>query len=84
MKHLDFLKNHPDTSTENNAGNENIDISINDKEYLELLEGKMPSWDEMRKLQYDKNTWLYFNYYFLPCIVGKCLWVSSIQCQAKL
>ena len=20
----------------------------------------------------------------LPCIVGKCLWVSSIQCQAKL
>jgi hypothetical protein len=54
MKHLDFKHKHTDVSTVNTDDDTNNDIcKINDKEYLELLEGKMPSWDQMRKLQYD-------------------------------
>ena len=76
---------HIHVSTVNTTNDTNNDIcKINDKEYHKLLEGKMPFWDQMRKLQYDKNTWSYFNYHLLLCIVGKCLWVSTIQCQAKL
>ena len=46
--------------------------------------GKMPNWDCMRQLQSNVNAWCYLSYHFLPSVVGRCMWVSSIQRHCKL
>ena len=51
---------------------------------VDMVNGKMPSWNCMRSLQDDLNAWCYLNFYFLPLVVGKCWWVSSIQRRSKL
>ena len=74
--------------TLNNEHDENIErLSGNDVQNNHFIsEGKMPSWKEMRQLQDNVYAWCYLNFYFLPCVVGKCMWVSSIQrgCKTKI
>jgi len=50
----------------------------------DLAEGKMPRWDCMRQLQSNVNAWCYLSYHFLPSVVGRCMWASSIQRHSKL
>jgi len=44
----------------------------------------MPTWEQMRELHDNTNSWCYLNFYFLPSIVGKCMWVRLVQRKAKL
>src|SRR5688572_22333953 len=44
----------------------------------------MPCWDDFRKLHFEEKAWCYLNFYFMPVVVGKCLWVSEIQRRSKL
>ena len=46
--------------------------------------GMMPSWEQMRELHDNTNSWCFLNFFFLPSIVGKCMWVTSVQQRAKL
>lgn len=49
-----------------------------------MMKGKLPSWESMRALQYNMNVWCFVNFHFLPSVIGKCMWVQSIQRGAKL
>src|SRR5687768_17364707 len=60
-----------------NPGN----LSLED---LNIKEGKIPNWQRLRNLQDNEISWCYLNYYFIPCVVGKCMWVSSIQRKSKI
>ena len=49
-----------------------------------ILDGNIPSWLSFRELQYNINAWCYLNFHFLPTVIGKCMWVTSIQRRSKL
>src|SRR5688572_2012663 len=49
-----------------------------------MLDGKLPKWETVQELQNNVNAWCFINYFFLPSVVGKCMWVTSIQQGAKL
>ena len=85
MKHLGFLQEESSTVSQEQMEMKQDDVAkLADIETMNLMKGKMPTWEQMRELQNDFNSWSYFNYYFLSCTVGKCFWVSSIQRHAKL
>jgi len=44
----------------------------------------MPCWDDFRELHNNEKAWCYLNFFFMPVVVGKCLWVSEIQQQSKV
>ena len=44
----------------------------------------MPCWENLRQLHHNKRAWCYLNYFFMPVVVGKCLWVSEVQRRSKL
>lgn len=64
------------------VGNDN-DITI-EMDNMNIQQGKLLSLEHMRKLQQDNLAWCYFNFYFMPSIVGRCRWVSSIQRLSKV
>lgn len=64
-----------ETTTDTTAYNE----TNKERDHKEYDSEGMPSWNTFMKLRDHEYGWCYFNYHFLPCVVGKCLWVSSIQ-----
>jgi len=50
----------------------------------DIMDGKLPTWECFRTLQKNINAWCYLNFHYLPPVVGKCMWVCSIQRRSKL
>lgn len=49
-----------------------------------ILDGNISSWLSFWELQFNVTAWSFLNYHFMPAVIGKCMWVTSIQRRSRL
>ena len=48
----------------------------------DMIECKIPQWNDMRQLQENVNVWCYLNFFFFPSVVGKCSYFPN-RCHGR-